>query len=318
MTQAAIEIRGLRKVFSKGRDRVVAVDGLDLEVRRGEVFGLLGPNGAGKTTTVEICEGLQQPTDGEVVVLGLRWRGAEKSQIRQRIGVSLQDTQFFEKQTVVEILTLFRSFYETGRTVEEVVSMFSLQEKINSRTKDLSGGQRQRLAVACAMVSEPELLFLDEPTTGLDPQSRRQLWESIQGYQAGGGTVLMTTHYMEEAEHLCNRVGIVHHGKIIALDTPAGLIASMGGDHVVEAEIEGLASSLSSAEVAALPTVQEHTFAGDHLSMTVAAPHLVVPGLIDLLAAKGMSMDGLATRHTSLEDVFVKLTGRLLRDGDAE
>jgi ABC-2 type transport system ATP-binding protein len=314
----AIEIVGLRKVFAKGRDQVVAVDGLDLQVRRGEVFGLLGPNGAGKTTTVEICEGLQQPTAGEVVVLGMRWRGAESAKIRQRIGVTLQDTQFFEKQTVSEILTLFRSFYATGRTVEEVVEMFSLEEKLNSRTRELSGGQRQRLAVACALVSEPELLFLDEPTTGLDPQSRRQLWQSIKNYQDGGGTVLMTTHYMEEAEQLCGRVGIVDHGKIIALDTPARLIASMGGDHVIEAEIEGVGGSVSVAEVAALPTVQEHTLTSDRLSMTVTAPHLVVPGLIDLLAEKGMTMDGLATRHTSLEDVFVKLTGRQLRDGDAE
>jgi ABC-2 type transport system ATP-binding protein len=314
----AIEIVGLRKVFAKGRDQVVAVDGLDLQVRRGEVFGLLGPNGAGKTTTVEICEGLQQPTAGEVVVLGMRWRGAESAKIRQRIGVTLQDTQFFEKQTVFEILTLFRSFYATGRTVEEVVEMFSLKEKLNSRTRELSGGQRQRLAVACALVGEPELLFLDEPTTGLDPQSRRQLWQSIKNYQDGGGTVLMTTHYMEEAEQLCGRVGIVDHGKIIALDTPARLIASMGGDHVVEAEIQGAGERVSGAEVAALPTVQEHTLAGDRLSMTVTAPHLVVPGLIDLLAEKGMTMDGLATRHTSLEDVFVKLTGRQLRDGDAE
>ena len=277
---------------------------------------MLGPNGAGKTTTVEICEGLQQPTSGEVTVLGLQWRGSESAAIRQRIGVTLQDTQFFEKQTVFEILTLFRGFYETGRTVAEVIEMFALEEKVSSRTKDLSGGQRQRLAVACALVSDPELLFLDEPTSGLDPQSRRQLWEVIEAYRSGGGTVLMTTHYMEEAEQLCDRVGIVDHGKLIALDTPSGLIASMGGDHVVEAAIDGLAGCLSSAEVSALPSVQAHTFDGDHLTMTVGAPHLVVPGLIDLLAAKGLTMDGLATRHTSLEDVFVKLTGRQLRDGE--
>ena len=316
MIDAAIQIRGLRKVFSKGRSEVVAVDGLDLEVGRGEIFGLLGPNGAGKTTTVEICEGLQQPTSGEVTVLGLQWRGSESAAIRQRIGVTLQETQFFEKQTVFEILTLFLGFYETSRPLAEVIEMFALEEKVTSRTKDLSGGQRQRLAVACALVSNPELLFLDEPTTGLDPQSRRQLWEVIERYQSDGGTVLITTHYMEEAEQLCNRVGIVDHGKLIALDTPSGLIASTGGDHVVEAAIDGLAGCLSSAEVSALPSVQEHTFDGDHLTMTVAAPHLVVPGLIDLLAVKGLAMDGLATRHTSLEDVFMKLTGRQMRDGE--
>ena len=315
-TGAAIEIRALRKVFAKGRDQTVAVAGLDLTVERGEIFGLLGPNGAGKTTTVEICEGLQQPTSGDVVVLGMRWRGDEAAQIRQRIGVTLQDTRFFEKQTVREILTLFRTFYEEGRTVAQVLEMFSLQEKAEARTKNLSGGQRQRLAVACALVSRPELLFLDEPTTGLDPQSRRQLWEALSTYQAEGGTVLVTTHYMEEAEQLCTRVAIVDHGKIIAQDTPARLIASMGGEHIVEAQIDGIAERISAEEVNRLPSVQGHTLTGDCLTMTVSALHIVLPGLLDLLSAKQMSMDGLATRHTSLEDVFVKLTGRHLRDGD--
>jgi ABC-2 type transport system ATP-binding protein len=318
MSDAAIELQELRKVFSKGRDQVVAVDNLDLVVKRGEVFGLLGPNGAGKTTTVEICEGLQDPTSGEVVILGSCWRGAgNASAIRQRIGVTLQDTRFFEKQSVREVLTLFRSFYDRGRTVDQVIDMFSLREKASTRTMNLSGGQRQRLAVACALVSDPELLFLDEPTTGLDPQARRQLWSAIGAYQDNGGTVLLTTHYMEEAELLCDRVGVVDRGRMIALGTPAALVGTIAGGHIVEVNTEGIAAAISPAEVAALPSVESHTLTSDQLSLTVAAPHLVVPGLLDLLARKGMSMDGLATRHASLEDVFVKLTGRQLRDGDS-
>lgn len=318
MSDAAIELQELRKVFSKGREQVVAVDNLDLVVKRGEVFGLLGPNGAGKTTTVEICEGLQDPTSGEVVILGSCWRGAgNASAIRQRIGVTLQDTRFFEKQSVREVLTLFRSFYDRGRTVDQVIDMFSLREKASTRTMNLSGGQRQRLAVACALVSDPELLFLDEPTTGLDPQARRQLWSAIGAYQDNGGTVLLTTHYMEEAELLCDRVGVVDRGRMIALGTPAALVGTIAGGHIVEVNTEGIAAAISPAEVAALPSVESHTLTSDQLSLTVAAPHLVVPGLLDLLARKGMSMDGLATRHASLEDVFVKLTGRQLRDGDS-
>ncbi|MEE2888462.1 MAG: ABC transporter ATP-binding protein [Planctomycetota bacterium] len=319
MVEAAIEIKELRKVFSKGRDKVIAVDDLSLVIERGEIFGLLGPNGAGKTTTVEICEGLQDPTSGDVAILGSRWKagGRDATAIRQRIGVTLQDTRFFEKQSVREVLTLFRSFYEHGRTVDEVMGMFSLEEKARTRTTHLSGGQRQRLAVACAMVSDPELLFLDEPTTGLDPQARRQLWDAIRDYQAGGGTVLLTTHYMEEAESLCGRVGIVDRGRIIALGTPTELIATTGGAHIVEANIEGISSAISSEELALLPGVEAHTLTEDQLVLTVAAPHLVVPGLINLLAQKGMSMDGLATRHASLEDVFMNLTGRHLRDGES-
>ena len=316
MTEAAIEIHDLHKVFGKGRDRVVAVDGLHMKVERGEIYGLLGPNGAGKTTTVEICEGLQRQTSGEVVVLGMRWDNGQAEQIRQRIGVTLQDTRFFEKQSVREVLTLFRSFYDRGRPVQEVIDQFSLGEKSTARTQDLSGGQRQRLAVACALVSHAELLFLDEPTTGLDPQARRQLWEAISGYQTRGGTVLMTTHYMDEAEKLCTRVGVVDHGKIIAEDTPEGLIASVGGGHIITAQIEKLADRIAQEQVLALPGVQDFQLDGDTLSMRVEKPHHVLPRLLELLLSKGLPVDGLTTRLTSLEDVFVKLTGRHLRDGE--
>jgi ABC-type multidrug transport system ATPase subunit len=207
----------------------VAVAGLDLTVGAGECFGLLGPNGAGKTTTIEILEGLTPPDSGDVQILGMPWReGADGRALRERLGIQLQETQLADKLTVSETLGLFRSFYRNSHTVDEVLALVELEEKRRARVVTLSGGQKQRLAVACALVSKPELLFLDEPTTGLDPQSRRQLWEIIRRFRANGGTVMLTTHYMEEAERLCDRVAIMDHGKVIALGTPRELIASLG------------------------------------------------------------------------------------------
>jgi ABC-2 type transport system ATP-binding protein len=315
MTTPAIELAGLRKVFARGREQVVAVDRLDLTVARGEVFGLLGPNGAGKTTTVEICEGLQQPTDGQVQVLGLRWGAGRDQELRQRIGVTLQETRFFEKATVEEVIRLFASFRDRPRPVDDVIRLVALDEKRRTRTQQLSGGQRQRLAVACALVSEPELLFLDEPTTGLDPQSRRALWEVVEAFRAGGGTVLLTTHYMEEAERLCDRVGIVDHGRLIALGTPRELCASIGAVHVVEVTSERIGERLDRTRIGALPEVREHHVEGDVLSLSVAAAHLAVPALLDWLDAGGIALQDLRMRQVSLEDVFVHLTGRHLRDG---
>jgi ABC-2 type transport system ATP-binding protein len=225
----ALTIRGLRKAY---RD-VVAVDGLDLELRQGECFGLLGPNGAGKTTTVEICEGLTEPDAGEVVVLGRQW-GRDDRELRELLGISLQETQFSDKLTVAETVRLFRSFYPRGATPEAVIGMVQLIEKTNARVGQLSGGQKQRLALACALVGAPELLFLDEPTTGLDPQSRRQLWDLIDEFRAGGRSIVLTTHYMDEAERLCERVAVMDHGKVIALGTPRELIASLAAEHVLE------------------------------------------------------------------------------------
>src|SRR6478736_6405415 len=223
----AISCRGLRKHF----DDVKAVDGLDLEVEPGECFGMLGPNGAGKTTTIEILEGLTKPDAGEVVVLGRRW-GSQERELRERLGVSLQESRLTEKLTVFETLVLFRSFYDRGRDPEQLLADLSLEEKRDARVGKLSGGQRQRLAVACALAGDPEILFLDEPTTGLDPQSRLQLWERIAVFKAAGRTVLLTTHYMEEAERLCDRVAIVDHGRIIALGTPAELVAKLNAPHI--------------------------------------------------------------------------------------
>ena len=317
MSELAISLRGLRKVYNKGKQQVVAVDGLDLDVQRGEVFGLLGPNGAGKTTTVEICEGLNQETSGEVQILGQRWRQGRDHELRQRIGVCLQETKFLEKQTVRETLELFRSFYGTGRSVDEAMALVSLEEKQTARQSKMSGGQKQRLAVATALLGSPELLFLDEPTTGLDPQSRRQLWDVVRQFQAQGGTVLLTTHYMEEAAQLCHRVGVVDHGKLIALGTPMELIHSLGAEHVVIVDAAGIGERATAAELQALATVQHVELLPARATLTVGSVHHAVPALLALLSARGVAMDNLATRHATLEDVFVSLTGRQLRE-DAE
>jgi len=218
----ALRVQGLRKAY----DDVVAVDGLDLQVHAGECFGLLGPNGAGKTTTIEICEGLLPADSGNVEVLGRRWE-SDARDLRELLGIQLQETQLSEKLTVDETLTLFQSFYRNARDIGEVIDQVELDEKRHSRVGALSGGQKQRLAVACALVGDPQLLFLDEPTTGLDPQSRRQMWELISKFQAEGRTIVLTTHYMEEAERLCDRVAIVDHGHVIALGTPQDLMESL-------------------------------------------------------------------------------------------
>jgi len=228
MSELAVKCEGLRKKYGD----VVAVDGLTLHVRRGECFGLLGPNGAGKTTTIEILEGLLTPDAGDVEVLGMRWASDER-QLRDRLGIHLQDTQLNDKLTVEEQLRLFRSFYRRGRSVEELLQIVELDSKRNSRAGNLSGGQKQRLSIACSLAGDPDLLFLDEPTTGLDPQARRQLWDVLSRYRAAGGTILLTTHYMDEAQTLCDRVAIVDHGKLIALDTPQTLIASRGAPRTV-------------------------------------------------------------------------------------
>ncbi len=257
----AVACRGLRKVFDgrhglfrKPSPAVVAVDGLDLRIERGECFGLLGPNGSGKTTTVEMLEGLLPPSAGEVELLGLRWQSHE-DRLRERVGVALQETHLPEKLMVEELLTLFRSFYRRPRPLADLLAEVELEEKRRSWVGKLSGGQRQRLAIACAMVGEPEVLFLDEPTTGLDPQSRRQVWGLVSAYRARGGTVVLTTHYMEEAERLCDRVAIVDQGKLVRLGTPAELIAALPGDHVVELEIEKATAAGLDADELSRPTV---------------------------------------------------------------
>lgn len=311
----AIKLRSLEKTYRKGREVVRAVDGLDLVVERGEVFGLLGPNGAGKTTTVEVCEGLTVPDDGEVEILGHRWRGGDDAAIRARIGVCLQETKFHEHATVEEVLRLFRSCFDRGRTVDEALALVSLEEKRKARQKSLSGGQRQRLAVATALLGDPDLLFLDEPTTGLDPQSRRQLWQVVKDFQGGGGTVLLTTHYMDEAQQLCDRVAIVDRGKVIALGSPAELIRSLGAEHFVVFDLVDGDALVDEQQLLAVTDVVAVERRGERVECTVASVHTALPALLDALERLGAPIDGLATRHATLEDVFVHLTGRQLREG---
>jgi ABC-2 type transport system ATP-binding protein len=307
----AIRCTNLFKRYDS-RPPVEAVRGLDLTVESGECFGLLGPNGAGKTTTIEILEGLSEATSGDVEVLGMRW-GSEDAAIKERMGISLQETRLPEKLLVCETITLFRSFYQRGLEPDEVIRRVSLEEKSKSPVGKLSGGQRQRLAVACALVGDPDLLLLDEPTTGLDPQSRRQLWDLIRAFRADGRTILITTHYMDEAERLCDRVAVIDHGKVIALGTPRELIAELGGDRVIEFT---LASAIEAASLNGLPAVRAVRRDGEHYSLSVSELHIALPGLLEYLRGHGLELASLTTRHASLEDVFVTLTGRHLRDGD--
>jgi len=304
----ALDVRGLVKRYGD----VVAVDGLDLAVRAGECFGLLGPNGAGKTTTIEICEGLLAPDAGQVRVLGLDWKDNEMA-LRERLGIQLQESQFGEKITVEETIRLFRSFYEEGLPVSEVLGMVQLEEKRRARVGTLSGGQKQRLSVACALVGDPDLVFLDEPTTGLDPQSRRQLWDLVDGMRHRGRTILLTTHYMEEAERLCDHVAIVDKGKVIALGTPRELIRSLGAEQVVHCELAN-SDGLPLDDFRALPGVLSARVDAGAFALQVTAAHETIPALLGFLDARGTSLTELRTHSPTLEDVFVSLTGRHLRE----
>jgi ABC-2 type transport system ATP-binding protein len=305
----ALRCRGLVKRYSD----TVAVAGLDLEVGRGECFGLLGPNGAGKTTTVEIFEGLRAADEGDIEVLGDRWRG-DGIALRQRLGIQLQETKFPEKLRVHEVVSLFRSFYPHGLGVAEVLRLVALEEKAEAYVRTLSGGQKQRLSLGCALAGDPELLFLDEPTTGLDPQSRHQTWEIVENLKARGRSVLLTTHYMEEAARLCDRVAIVDHGRIIASGTPAALVSSLGAEHVIEFGV-GDNAALSDDLLQALPSVEQVGRDGASYRLTVRESHRAVPALLAALAARGLEPTHLTTHHATLEDVFMSMTGRRLRDG---
>jgi ABC-2 type transport system ATP-binding protein len=306
----AIQCRDLRKTYD---GKVEAVRGLNLQIEAGECFGLLGPNGAGKTTTIEILEGLLQPTSGEVSIFGHTW-SADAREMREWLGISLQETRLSEKLTVRETVELFASFYREPRSTDEVLEELQLTEKADAWVGKLSGGQRQRLAVATALVCNPRILFLDEPTTGLDPQSRRQLWEIIRAFQRNGGTVLLTTHYMDEAERLCDRLAIVDHGQIIAEGSPMHLIEKLGGHHVVEFAAAGNHDGAVLEAWRGLPSVESVREEDGLVALSVGEPHLTIPALLDMLKRQGTSLQHLTTRQASLEDVFVRLTGRHLRE----
>jgi ABC-2 type transport system ATP-binding protein len=304
----AIECRDLRKTYD---GKVEAVRGLSLKIEAGECFGLLGPNGAGKTTTIEILEGLLEPTSGEVTILGRNWKEHSR-ELREWLGISLQETRLSEKLTVRETVDLFASFYREPKSPAEVLDALQLNEKADAWVGKLSGGQRQRLAVATALVGNPRILFLDEPTTGLDPQSRRQLWDIVRNFQKDGGTVLLTTHYMDEAEKLCNRLVIVDHGQVIAAGSPAALIDDLGGHHVVEFAVSGDSGGPETWQ--SLPGVESVRSDDGLMSLTVREPHLTIPVLLTEVSKRGAKLEHLTTRQASLEDVFVRLTGRHLRE----
>jgi ABC-2 type transport system ATP-binding protein len=309
---AAIVCSNLHKEYPAKPEPVRAVNGLDLEVPVGACFGLLGPNGAGKTTTIEILEGLMPPTSGSVELFGQRW-GENDVALREKLGISLQDTRLSEKLTVLETLTLFRSFYSKGLDPTAAIDQVALGEKAQAQVGKLSGGQKQRLAVACALIGDPQLLFLDEPTTGLDPQSRRQLWDILRDLRSQGRTVLLTTHYMDEAERLCDRVAVVDHGKVIALGTPTELISRLGGEHLIEFALDDpRAVAMESLE--GLQAVTAVRREDEAFILTAQAPHVAIPALLQYLGDRRLIR--LTTRHASLEDVFVSLTGRHLRDDE--
>jgi ABC-2 type transport system ATP-binding protein len=308
---AAVRARGLVKRYGA----LVAVDALDLDVPTGRCLGLLGPNGAGKTTTIEMLEGLTPPDAGTIEILGLTWERDARA-IRQAIGVQLQDTELLDKITVREALALFRSFYAQGETPESVMELVGLADKRDTWVKNLSGGQRQRLTLGCALVSRPRVLFLDEPTTGLDPQARRRVWEIVEDFKRDGGTVLLTTHYMEEAERLADDLVIVDHGRIIAAGTPAQIIASLDAESIVEVRPrEDAVDRVATLALDELPGVRAVRRDGVATALSVTDTQACIAALLELLAREGLRLDDLRTHRPTLEDVFVALTGKHLRDG---
>jgi ABC-2 type transport system ATP-binding protein len=299
-------VRNLRKRFPK----VLAVDGVDLEVGMGEVFGLLGPNGAGKTTTLEMIEGLTPPDEGDIRVCGLAWRESA-TEIRARIGVQLQATSLYNKITPREALDLFGGYYPKRRKTEELLALVQLGDKADAYHVTLSGGQAQRLALALALVNDPEVVFLDEPTAGLDPQGRRSLWGVVRAMKDEGRTTILTTHYMDEAEALCDRLAILDHGKILRCGRPAELIASLGIPSVVELTFEGTAPAPDGFAARLGAAIEAR---GDTWEIPTPDPKALLPRLLSAIDAEELVYDQVHVRRPTLEDVFLQLTGRSLRD----
>ncbi len=306
--EAVIRIEGLRKSYGK----VIAVDGVDLEVRRGEVFGILGPNGAGKTTTLEMIEGLRKPDSGEIEVAGYD-AVRETEKLKKIVGVQLQTTALFDYLSIEETLGLFADLYGADSSPERIrklLEMVSLTEKAKARVDQLSGGQQQRLSMALALVNDPKVVFLDEPTTGLDPQARRNMWDLVRDIQRQDRTVVLTTHYMEEAEELCDRVAVMDHGKILVCDTPLALIRSLDVDATVLVTVEGdLDGTLEQ-----LPGVDNVEREDNEVRLRTRSTQETITGLMGLAAERGVRLHNLSVRSANLEDVFISYTGRSLRE----
>ncbi|HEX8436140.1 ABC transporter ATP-binding protein [Archangium sp.] len=304
----AIEVRNLVKHFGDLR----VLEGIDLEARRGECVGLLGPNGAGKTTTVEILEGLQEPSGGTVRLFGKTWAEAP-DELRSRLGIQLQETKFPERLTVKEVIELFQSFHGRGLPVDEAIALVKLEAKRDAQVQTLSGGQLQRLALAVALSSAPDLLFLDEPTTGLDPQSRRLIWDVVAQLKTQGCTIVLTTHYLEEAERLCDRLFIIDHGRVIVRGTPNELIAQLPGAQIIEFSTS---PELPSERFSELPGLRELRTQAGVTSLSIDELHVAVPALMALVHRHEAHLVHLSTRRATLDDVFLSLTGRSLREGE--
>src|SRR3954464_13128410 len=310
MNAPAIRCQSLVKCFG---DKL-AVAGIELKVEVGECFGLLGPNGAGKTTTVEMLEGLTRPDSGTVELFGVPWGKGQDRELQERLGVQLQDTQLADKLMVEEVLRLFRSFYRKGRSVDQLVSELDLAEERKQQYHKLSGGQKQRVALGTALAGDPELLFLDEPTTGLDPRARQQLWQILQGFQKRGRSVLLTTHYMEEAAALCDRIAVMDHGKIIALGTPRSLVDGLGLVQFVEFEAK---QALDQLALSALPAVETVARRGEGFRLRIDRSLSALSSVLNELERQKVTHIGLSTHQATLDDVFLHLTGRALKNGEA-
>mgnify|MGYP000545473188 CR=1 FL=1 len=312
--EVAVEVRDLVKVFpAPGGGTLTAVDHVSFEVRRGEVFGFLGPNGAGKTTTLEIIEGLQEPTAGATRVLGLD-SVRDRAEMKQRIGVQLQAGAYFDHLTLEEILDLFGSFYPRAVPPGELLGKVGLLEKRKALVRQLSGGQKQRFSIVAALVNDPEVVFLDEPTTGLDPQARRNVWELIRLIHAEGKTVVLTTHYMEEAQVLCDRVAIIDVGRIRAVDTPLGLIHTLPTAYRI---LFATDREVDPEELRSLPGVKEVGPAdagGFDVELAVERAQVTLPAFLEWAQTRGVSIDDVQVIPATLEDVFLALTGHSLRE----
>jgi ABC-2 type transport system ATP-binding protein len=305
MNQPAVEVRDLNKRYGE----IQAVAGATFSIASNEVFGLLGPNGAGKTTTVECILGLRRPDGGQIKVLGME-HNTRSRQIKARIGVQLQSTGLHPQLTVGELVNLFSQLFPKALPVDEVLELVSLRDKAKARSASLSGGQRQRLAVALSLVNDPDLVLLDEPTAGLDPQARRALWDVVRDLRQAGRAVLLTTHYMEEAEQLCDRVAVMDHGRIIALDTPEALIHQYFRETAIEFVTVG---EPPREQLATLPGVVQTIFENGRPTLFSTDVPCTMSGLFELSQAGVLAFKDMTVRQATLEDVFLKLTGRRIR-----